>query len=128
MLWVDDHPLWNRPERRMLQAFGVMVDIVTNTGDALDLLQQHRYDVVISDIERAGDHDAGLAFAREIAYPSPLAKPIIFYVGALDRDAGTPPYAFAITNRPDHLLHYVIDVLARWRRNTARGLSAAGGT
>ena len=127
VLWVDDHPSWNRSERRMLQAFGVMVDTVTNTRDALAMLEQHHYDVIISDIERDGDHDAGLAFAREIAYPSPLAKPIIFYVGVLDRDAGTPPYAFAITNRPDHLLHYVVDVLARWRRDTARRLDAEEG-
>jgi hypothetical protein len=26
-----------------------------------------------------------------------------------------PPGGFAITNRPDHLLHYVIDVLERER-------------
>jgi CheY-like chemotaxis protein len=122
VLWLDDHPSRNRSERRMLQAFGVMIDVVTTNSEALAMLRQHRYDLLISDIERNGDHDAGPAFAREIAHPNPLAKPVIFYVGTLDRDAGTPAHAFAITNRPDHLLHYVIDVLARWRRDAARGL------
>jgi|SRR6476646_1278135 len=118
VLWVDDDPYGNRPERRMLQAFGVMIDTVTTNDDATMMLRQHRYDVVISDIRRSAG-ESGLALAEQIAPPSPLAKPLIFYVTTLE--PGTPPHAFAITNRPDHLLHYVIDVLARWRRGVARG-------
>jgi CheY-like chemotaxis protein len=118
VLWVDDDPYGNRPERRMLQAFGVMIDTVTTNDQARAMLEQHDYDVVISDINREVG-ESGLAFAEQIAPPSPLAKPLIFYVTTLD--PGTPPHAFAITNRPDHLLHYVIDVLARWRRDAARG-------
>ena len=118
MLWVDDDPSGNRSERRMLQAFGVMIDTVTTNDQARAMLERHHYDVVISDIKRTAG-ESGLAFAEQIAPPSPLAKPLIFYVTTLE--PGTPPHAFAITNRPDHLLHYVIDVLARWRRDVARG-------
>jgi CheY-like chemotaxis protein len=118
VLWVDDDPSRNRPERRMLQAFGVMIDTVTTNADALEMLKAHHYDVVITDIDREGDPDDGIALANRIG-PSELAKPLIFYV--TDLKPGTPAYAFAITDRPDHLLHYVIDVLARWRRDAARG-------
>ncbi len=118
VLWVDDDPSGNRSERRMLQAFGVMIDTVSTNDQARAMLERHHYDVVISDIKRTAG-ESGLAFAEQIAPPSPLAKPLIFYVTTLE--PGTPPHAFAITNRPDHLLHYVIDVLARWRRDVARG-------
>lgn len=116
VLWVDDDPAGNRAERRMLQAFGVMIDTVTTNGDALKMLKTHPYDLVISNIKRRRG-ESGLALAEELK-PSRLAKPLIFYV--MDLKPGTPAYAFGITNRPDHLLHYVIDVLARWRRDVAR--------
>jgi hypothetical protein len=38
---------------------------------------------------------------------------IIFYVTVLK--PGVPEYVFNITNRPDHLLHFVMDVLERER-------------
>ena len=40
---------------------------------------------------------------------------MIFYVGSLDKEKGTPPGAFGITNRPDELTHCVLDVLERVR-------------
>jgi hypothetical protein len=40
---------------------------------------------------------------------------VIFSVGVADPKRG-PPGAFAITSRPDELLHCVLDALARVRR------------
>lgn len=116
VLWVDDDTSGNRSERRMLQALGVMIDTVTTNRAALDMLELHRYDMVVSDIKRS-DGESGLALAQEIAL-SRHPTPLIFYVTSLE--PGTPAHAFGITNRPDDLLHYVIDVLARWRRDAAR--------
>jgi hypothetical protein len=45
-----------------------------------------------------------------------IAMPIIFYVGSLKPDAGMPPGAFGITQRPDVLLTLVGDALERTRR------------
>lgn len=42
-----------------------------------------------------------------------LHRPTVFYASAIDWDRGTPPYAFGITNRVDHLLHYVMDIAER---------------
>jgi CheY-like chemotaxis protein len=118
VLWVDDDVSGNRSERRMLQAFGVMVDTVATNSAGMAMLAEHhdQYDMVISDIARR-DGSSGLSLAREVALSS-HPKPLIFYVTKLD--PGTPEFAFGITNRPDHLLHYVVDVVARWRRGAAR--------
>ena len=40
-------------------------------------------------------------------------RPTIFTVGNYDPSRGTPPYAFAITNRIDDLINYVFDALER---------------
>jgi hypothetical protein len=44
-------------------------------------------------------------------------QPVIFYVGCLNPAAGVPPGAFAVTNRPDQMLQFVIDALSRVRGN-----------
>ena len=89
VLWVDDKPSQNRSERRMLQAFGIMIDTVTTNAEALKMLKTHHYDVVISNIKRRSG-ESGLALAEELK-PSGLAKPLIFYV--TDLKPGTPAYA-----------------------------------
>jgi CheY-like chemotaxis protein len=120
VLWVDDHPADNRREQRMLQAFGVMIDAVRTNSDAMMMLTRHRYDMVISDIARDDEAPDGIALADQIRLKSP-SIPLIFYITDLDPKRGTPAYAIGITDRPDHLLHYVIDVVARSRRSAARG-------
>jgi hypothetical protein len=40
---------------------------------------------------------------------------VIFYVGRLDPGAERPAGSFGITNRPEELLHLVLDVLERTR-------------
>lgn len=119
ILWVDDHPEGNIPERRILRSFGTFVDMARSTDDALSMLQQRDYDVVISDIKRDGvQGEEGLNLLAKMK-ASGLYRWTIFYVGQIDPARGTPPDAFGITNRPDHLLHYIIDVLER-----ERGLSS----
>jgi len=114
ILWVDDNPDNNIYERRILRSLGVFVDLARSTGEALSMLQQTTYDAVISDMARGGVPDEGLKFLTEMRKRG-LYRWTIFYVGRVDWERGTPPYAFGITNRPDHLLHYVLDVLERER-------------
>jgi hypothetical protein len=47
-------------------------------------------------------------------------QPVIYYVGRPNPDAGVPADAFGVTNRPDQLLHLVIDALSRVRGRAAR--------
>lgn len=111
ILWVDDHPENNTDEAAILTAFGVGLQFATATEEALDLLRGGRFDVVISDMERQGEPKEGIRFVdqtRGIPWT-------ILYVGDYKPELGTPPYAFAITNRPHQLLHYVLDALERQR-------------
>jgi CheY-like chemotaxis protein len=123
ILWVDDRPSNNRNETRMLRSFGALIAFAASTNEALRALQtgadQHQaFDIIISDISRdlpVVDPTAGLAMlpcVREAGF----LQPVIYYVGRPDPAAGIPPGAFGLTNRPDQLLHLVIDALSRVRR------------
>jgi hypothetical protein len=101
---------------------GVFVDLARSTGEAISKLTSTGYDMVISDMERDGVHDEGMKFlsrARSLG----LHRPTVFYLSRVDESRGLPPHAFGITARPDHLLHYVTDVLERERgQDLQRGL------
>jgi CheY-like chemotaxis protein len=113
ILWVDDRPENNRNERRMFRQLHAQVVSATSTQQAMEFLEMDVYDLVISDIAREDQNDKnGIEFLRELRR-SGDATPVIFYVGEYNENLGTPGEAFGITNRPDKLLHLVLDVLER---------------
>jgi CheY-like chemotaxis protein len=114
VLWVDDHPTWVTIEMKMLQSLGIRVDTVTSTADAVSWLAEWNYDLVISDIVRGDDVTAGLQMLETLRRFG-LDPLVVFYVANLDQNRGTPALAFGITNRPDELLHFVLDAIERQR-------------
>lgn len=112
ILWVDDHPSNNRIEASILGNAGAVVEFVTSTSDALAALRGGRYDLVLSDNDRGNDPKAGEKFLAGLSESrgAPLG---ILYTGAV---TGTPPRgAFGVTDRPDELIHLVLDALSRVR-------------
>jgi CheY-like chemotaxis protein len=114
MLWVDDRPGNNLYERATFKSMGVSISLATSTEGAVAMLETEPVHVLISDMDRNGNKKAGLELLNRIKY-LPGRPETIFYVGSVDRERGTPPGAFGITNRPDELIHYVLDVLERER-------------
>lgn len=114
VLWIDDNPNGIAAEKQALQALGVHVDVAQTNQDAIRLLGLRSQDLLISDISREGDPGAGLKFLSELRSMQ-HPEPVIFYIGHVDPERGTPAHAFGITDRPDELLDYVMDVLVRRR-------------
>jgi CheY-like chemotaxis protein len=122
ILWVDDCPSNNRNEARMLRSFGVMITFACTTEEALTALhdgdeQKQPFDMIISDIDRdypTPNPRAGLDMLPRLAEAG-HRETVVFYVGRLNRNAGVPPGAFGITNRPDELLNLTLDALVRVR-------------
>jgi hypothetical protein len=110
-LWVDDHPDRNTAERFMLHSIGVFVDTAVANAPALAKLAApgpsgSAWDVVISDIRRDSGTESGLDLRGQTG-----GIPLLYYVGTLD--GPTPDGALGITNRPEELLHLVMDALER---------------
>jgi CheY-like chemotaxis protein len=111
-LWVDDHRENNLNEQLMFRQLKVKIQIAESTDDALNILKNNHFDLVISDMGRGDETTAGLKFLEQFRKED-KTTPFIFYVGVLDSEKGVPAQAFGITNRPDELLHLTLDALER---------------
>lgn len=119
ILWVDDELANNRLERKLLQSFGLVIEQAQTNKDALAALApvNHGYDLVLSDIVRPQGHPNGLKLLEELNRKG-QRLPVIFYITELDERKPLPLGAFGLTNRPDELLHLVIDALERGYKPT----------
>lgn len=114
ILWVDDLITNNRLERKMLEAFGLGIEQASTNGEATAALLPDKggYDLILSDIERPDSRTGGLELLGWLRAQR-ARVPLVFYITNLNADRPTPLGAFGITNRPDTLLHLVIDALER---------------
>lgn len=99
-------------------SLGVDVNLAISTSEALYLLADSKYDLILSDISRGSNPNEGLEAIPQLKEQSECT-PVIFYVGQVDAQRGIPTGSFAITDRADYLLHYVFDILER-RENNSR--------
>lgn len=111
-LWVDDYPENNLNELVMFGQLKVGTQTAQSTEEALEILKNRHFDLVISDMARGDENTAGLKFLGQFRKVNETI-PVIFYVGVIDPHKGVPAQAFGITNRPDELLHLTLDVLER---------------
>lgn len=114
ILWVDDNLEDNESEVHLLKSLGLYVDQVTSSDEALTRLAREKYDAVISDIERGSEVDAGIHMVSDM-WDQNVYRWTVFYVTKLEPSKPLPPHVFNITNRPDHLLHFIIDIAERAR-------------
>ncbi|MGW4640190.1 hypothetical protein ACWEN6_16760 [Sphaerisporangium sp. NPDC004334] len=114
ILWVDDRPGGNQSLARVLaELLSVRIDYALSTSEALDHLRRDaEYEIVITDMARPGDPEAGLALIRSMREEG-LTRHTIIYSSLSNLDVGVPAGAFGLTNRPDQLLQYVIDACER---------------
>jgi CheY-like chemotaxis protein len=114
VLWVDDEPEGNVWEREAIDALGISVRTARSTEEAEFYLEHGRLDLVVSDMTRPAeeiDERKAGCMLRDAMQRHGLTAPLIFYVLELDLDRRPPERTFAITNRPDELLDYVLDAL-----------------
>ncbi len=112
VLLFDDRPDTLVNEIRMLQQLEIEVETVISVGEGLARLKAASFDLLVSDIARPDGQSNGIATLQSLHdyYPD---LPAIFYIGNLNAQDGVPAGAFGITNRPDELLHLVLDILER---------------
>jgi len=112
VLWVDDQPSNNFYERLGLAQLGLIVDVAEPTEQALSSARYLRPDVIVSDMARNGEQDAGLQLLAALRAEG-INTPVIFYVGEVIAARGVPAGAFGITDLPDEVLHLILDVIER---------------
>ncbi|MBS0659524.1 MAG: helix-turn-helix domain-containing protein [Verrucomicrobia bacterium] len=83
VLWIDDQPLNNLAERRLLATRGLFTDAYTDNRSALRALEHASFDLIISDIHRGRAHESGWDLLRELRRQN-LRVPFFFYTGDAD--------------------------------------------
>lgn len=116
VLWVDDRPSLTFYERLALTQMGLAVDVAVTTRQGLTAALQLKPDVILSDMERDGQQDAGIEFLNALRVNG-VTVPVVFYISRLDLQKGTPGGAFGITSNPAEMLHLVLDVIERGTRD-----------
>jgi hypothetical protein len=82
ILWVDDAGLMGTEGiEKEFQKFGANLVVVTSTESATQKIMEKKPDVIISDIARGDDYDAGLKMAEEFIRSGLYRGRIYFYAG-----------------------------------------------
>ncbi len=114
-LWVDDRPDNNIYERQSLEALGIRFVLAKSTDEALDKIATQRFDVVISDMGRPPDPQAGYTLLERLR-ESGNRTPFVIYAGsdaAEHRAEARRRGAIGSTNRANELFRYVLSALGR---------------
>ena len=114
ILWVDDNPADVANEAGAFRELGIQVDHATDTDSALTRLQSGRYDLVISDLARGGENEAGLILMRTMRADN-IDTPVVIYTSAhaarLTQGAKAAG-AILVTSSPTVLFETVVRRLA----------------
>ena len=78
--WVDDRPQNNRYERQALEALGIRIDLSTSTDSALEMAAEAPYRLIISDMDRPPDPNAGYTLLDALGRKH-MNIPVVLYTG-----------------------------------------------
>lgn len=81
ILWVDDFPSNNQLVIDIFQEKNIRFDIALNTHQAISLYKENSYDLIITDMGRGNEHDAGLKLITELNKIS-CNTPIVVYASS----------------------------------------------
>ena len=79
VLWVDDYPANNKAVMDIYRRQGIKFDLALDTPEALDYLSKNSYDLIISDLGRGSEPDAGIKMIYDIKMKYSITPPIIIY-------------------------------------------------
>lgn len=115
LLWVDDRPGNNVHERQALEALGVSIVLSTSTEDAIEKQRLQPFDIIISDMGRSPDPQAGYTLLDRLR-ASGDKTPFIIYAGSRSPEHQAEAKrrgAQGCTNLPDELFEMILSVLGR---------------
>ncbi len=81
VLWVDDCPDNNKGKRKNLQRMSILFTLAESTDEAIEKLSSMDYDLVISDMNRPGDTEAGLTLLKKLRTCN-IQTPYIIHTGS----------------------------------------------
>jgi tetratricopeptide (TPR) repeat protein len=117
ILWVDDHPENNVRETAELERMGAVVTASVSTEEGMAALREGAYQVVLTDMVRGREPEAGLDFLRRLGRDR-VTTPVIVYAARWASDPGAETRAknagaLGCTNQPDRLQELIFQATGR---------------
>lgn len=115
VLWVDDSPSNNTYERIALEALGIHTTISTSTEDAMEKIRLNKYQVIVSDMSRPPDMQAGYTLLEKLKKQQINIDFIIYDVSILPPQKAEARLkgAYGSTNNPQELFQLVTNAIER---------------
>lgn len=66
ILWIDDYPINNEVVIDFLETKNIHVDTATSTQEGIDYFKKNKYDVIITDMGRGVERDAGIILIKKL--------------------------------------------------------------
>ncbi len=113
VLWVDDRPENNVYERKILEQYGVDFSLALSTKQALQLLKNKEYSLIISDMGRKEGPEEGYILLNELR-SFDKETPYIIYAGSREKEhieKTIKKGGQGCTNDPNELVNLVIKTL-----------------
>lgn len=114
ILWVDDYPINNQSVVNLFEDKGIQFDIARTTRQGIELFKNKLYDLVITDMGRGEERDAGLSLLKELKSLH-CQIPIIVYSShrAIDRygEDALQLGAYKVTSEVGNIISIISDVL-----------------
>ena len=113
ILWVDDRPTNNVYERRTIESIGVTFTVAESTSEALEILSNRKFGIIISDMGRREGPREGYVLLDELRGRGD-PTPFIIYSGSNaenHKKEAERHGAQGSTNDPKELLALVTNVL-----------------
>ncbi len=85
ILWVDDRPNNNIIERNMFEELGLRIELAASTEEALEIIKYQEFAVIISDMGRPPDRQAGYTLLGKLLNEN-NSTPFVIYSGSNDPD------------------------------------------
>jgi CheY-like chemotaxis protein len=110
VLWVDDKPSNNFYEMASLKHLGIAIDEARSTQEAESYLNRRQYDLIITDLKRGSDPDAGLNLLKSILARTPNQRVIVYtgYSSEAKKAKVLEAGARGMTNSPTELFQLVV--------------------
>lgn len=114
ILWVDDYPGNNESVINLFENKNVKFDIALTTKQGLELYKTNLYDVIITDMGRGDERDAGVSLLRELKSLH-CQTPVIVYASrrAIERygEEALRLGAYTVTNEIGKVIFEISDIL-----------------
>lgn len=114
ILWVDDYPANNEGIMTLLESKNIHCDIAISTSQGMELFRNRLYDIVITDMGRGVERDAGLALIEQLNAIHCKVPIIVFASDNAIRTYGARAYelgAHTVTSGVFEIIHAILEIL-----------------